>query len=80
MSEWIPIKVTIEEKENGDEFWHIEGCLPEDGQEVLVTTTAGYVGIDKFEIDIEGVYFESYDLEDITAWMPLPEPYKEGEG
>ena len=80
MSEWIPLKMTIEEKENGDEFWHIEaGRLPEEGQEVLITTTYGSVEIDVFEADPAGVYFEDHDFEDIIAWMPLPEPYKEEE-
>lgn len=53
--------------------------MPSDGQEILVTTTHGYVEKDVCYID-EGFSLDSgYDwIEDIIAWMPLPEPYKEG--
>ena len=50
--------------------------LPEEGQEVLITTCTGGVLIDTFFNDYDGCGFEGYDIEDVKAWMPLPEPYK----
>ena len=53
--------------------------LPDDGQEVLVCGRYGRIWIDKFENDPDyGCSFEENgDMDGITAWMPLPEPYKE---
>lgn len=49
--------------------------LPDDGQEVLVSTQYG-VYEDTFRQD-EECYFEANgDMDGILAWMPLPEPYK----
>lgn len=84
MSEWIPIKMrpmTDEEKaeylECGDGF--IYDCrLPDDGDEVLITTVYGSVVQTTFYNDYDyGCYFEMYEDEDeVLAWMPLPKPYK----
>lgn len=51
--------------------------LPEDGQEVLVCNIYQNVWIDTFSNDPDyGVGFEeSGDMDGITAWMPLPDPY-----
>ena len=53
--------------------------LPENGQEVLITTCRGEVVHDYFISDVvDGCSFENwYDVGDVVAWMPLPEPYKE---
>ena len=87
MCEWIPIKTrpaTEEEKVHykghlcvllDDEFEILDCPLPEDGQEVLVTY-GGYVYLDVFCRDYDGCYFEDCPMEDVTAWMPLPEPFK----
>lgn len=86
--EWIPIEerpLTDEEKEYYTdleypvEFMRIYDCpMPDDGQEVLITTSTGYVTTDTYYID-EGGYFENYcDEGDVKAWMPKPEPYKKG--
>ena len=84
---WIPIKtrpMTEEEKEHYRELgWDdafldtIYDCnLPEDGQMVLITTKYGEVRTDTFCGDVEGASFETYsDVDDVLAWMPLPEPY-----
>lgn len=90
---WIPIttrKLTEEEKareaekygmrpEDFDDSWVYTCKLPEDGQEVLVTTRVwGYIVIDTFHVDEDGPWFENHEEEDeILAWMPLPEPYKD---
>lgn len=81
---WIPIKtreLTEEEKEEYPDCTFMYDCkLPEDGEEVLVTTWYGDVALDNFCRD-DGCYFEAYcDEGDAIAWMPKPEPYKkEGE-
>ena len=53
--------------------------MPDDEQQVLITTKHGNVEVTTFCNDI-GCYFEQYeDADDIVAWMPLPKPYKESE-
>ena len=63
MSEWIPVNER----------------LPEIGQKVLVSTKRTV-----FTQVFKGVYsepnvwhWEHNSIKEITAWMPLPEPYKE---
>ena len=77
---WIPIKfreLTEDEKEQfGDVCDKAFDCpLPDDGQEVLLSTKWG-VDKDTFCIDGYGMYFENYDSENILAWMPLPACYE----
>jgi len=84
--EWIPMTkrpMTDDEKEYYKE--ELEYCddaeifdckLPEDDEEVLITMN-GWVTIDTFDRDFtDGCSFEGYDIDDVKAWMPLPEPYK----
>lgn len=79
-SRWIPIvtrPLTEEErKDYGVEIEFIYDCvLPEDGQDVLVTTPYG-VRQTTFYTDY-GCYFENYEDEgDVIAWCELPQPYK----
>ncbi len=82
-SRWIPVKtrpLTEEEKrEYADEgFDFMYDCLlPDDRQEVLITTKYGYVEKTTFFKDC-GDYFEYWqEEEDVLAWMPKPVPYKE---
>lgn len=96
-SEWIPVKyrpMTGEERIALAKYYGIEYCdtadekifnclMPEDGQEILVSTSWG-IRIDVATNDTDGDGFISYGLEEngdwdgITAWMPLPiKPYKE---
>ena len=87
---WIPVrfrKCTQEEKEAFAEVhgWNIEDInemwdcpLPDDGEDVLVTTIAGQVDKTTFYTDA-GCYFEDYDDDYILAWCKIPKPYKEGE-
>ena len=80
-SEWIPIKtrsLTEEEKEEYPDWSFVYDCqMPEDGQEVLVSTKWG-VNIDIYCKCIDGCYFENYcDDDDVLAWMPLPKSYEE---
>ena len=83
---WIPIKtrpMTEEEKEYYSEYLFegnglIYECpLPDDGQEVLITSKYGNVDKTTFYTDC-GNYFENYeDYDEVIAWQPLPEPFKE---
>lgn len=54
--------------------------LPEHGQEVLVCNKYGHIWLDTFDDDPDyGVGFETNgDMDGLVAWMPLPQPPKEG--
>ena len=88
--QWIPVKFRPMDSEER-EYWEEQfgekpadkdavmfDCpMPEDGQEILVSYRK-WINMDKCEIDggcygLEG----NGDWEDVVAWMPLPEPYKE---
>ena len=82
---WIPVKwhdCTDEEREKygfSDDIAVVsDNVMPDDNQEILVTTSHGYVEKDVCYID-DGFSLDSgYDwVGDIIAWMPLPEPYRE---
>lgn len=85
--EWIPIKtrkLTEEERRvfSVDDVTYIYDCaLPDDGENVLVTTSDGEVAVAHFYNDgFFGCYFEYYEDEgDAIAWAKLPSPYKKGE-
>lgn len=90
-NKWIPVKyrpMTDEEKKDYSERtgYDIEDLdstldcpLPEDGETVLITDRLGNVIVDTFINDCDGCYFEcNCDMDDITAWMPLPKPYDGG--
>lgn len=60
-----------------EEFRVFTSCMPEDGQEVLVTNKWGYVEADVFCRDGLNCYFDNNpDWDDVTAWMPKPKGYK----
>jgi hypothetical protein len=81
---WIPVKYhQISEKEREEEsisrdIHYMLNCkMPDDGQEILVTNGESTWQDTSF-IDCDGYYLDSgYDWIEITAWRPLPEPYKE---
>lgn len=83
---WIPIvtrEPTEEEKEyyfeqNGEELCYMIDCpMPDNGQEVLVSV-GSFVSEDVFNEDFWN--FENCDIENVDAWMPLPQPYEEKRG
>ena len=80
-TEWIPVKfrpLTEEEQEEYPHYCYFADCLmPDDGEEILVTTRHGTVEKDVAGFD-DGFYLDSgYDWgTDVVAWSPLPEPYK----
>ena len=81
---WIPIKwhdCTDEDREKqgfSNDIVAVFDCeMPDDDQPILVTTSHGYVNQDVCYID-DGYSLDSgWDwIDDIKAWMPLPEPYR----
>lgn len=84
VGEWIPItyhETTDNDGIDKEQFPLMLDCvLPEDDTEIIVCAKNGSVFSDKFFND-DGCYLESgFDIiEDIIAWMPLPEPYKGSE-
>lgn len=82
---WIPVswhEITEEERiENGypkDWVVYLDCKMPSDEQEILVTTRYGTVEKDVCYEDGEFSLDSGYDwIDDIIAWMPLPELYKE---
>lgn len=91
-TEWIPVKTRkltrAEEQEMLERsnyfFDYAFDCkLPEDGEEVLVTTSTGEVTTTTFFNEgLDGCYFEYYEDDgDVIAWVPKPKAYKaESEG
>lgn len=81
-TEWIPIKTKLltekEKEEMGTESDCMYDCpLPDDGEEVEITTHLGDVTLDVFYCGSDGCYFEQYcDDGDVLAWRHKPEPYK----
>lgn len=85
---WIPIKIRPGTDEEYEEFSKYGDCpredfcvfdcqLPDDDQEVLITTLWGIVCIDTWHKEIDCSWFEDHeDIDDVIAWMPLPEGYK----
>lgn len=81
---WIPVKYhQISEKERAEESISndiqcmLDCKMPDDGQEILVTN-GETTWRDTSFIDCDGYYLDSnYDWIEITAWQPLPKPYKE---
>lgn len=80
-SSWVPITYREMTQEEKNEFT-VEGTkilncpLPDDGEEVLITTEFRNVYMDVFHNENGDCYFECYEIEDVRAWMPLPQPYK----
>lgn len=72
--------LTMDELDELIDYEIYDCVLPEDGQEVLITTRSGNVISTTFWHDESGCFFENYEEDgDVLAWMPLPEPYKEEE-
>lgn len=78
---WIKIERHVGEE--GKEVF--DSAMPEDGEEVLISYEdrrgRRWVDLDVFLFDTRGHYFKSYGKidEGVIAWMPIPEPYQDGE-
>ena len=84
---WIPIEYRPGTEEEYAEFSKFGTCprsefkvytneMPEDGQDVLITTKWGTVCEDIYHDDVDASYFEDHDdPDDVIAWMPKPKGY-----
>lgn len=55
----------------------VYGNLPEHSQNVIITTKLGSVCVDRY-FDYGSLSgFDNRGIDEVIAWMPLPEPYKE---
>lgn len=79
--EWNEINFRKPELDERDYFdsrddTRIVENLPEYNEEVLVTDGES-MWVDSFDQDDDGVYLSGTgdDMNGVTAWMPLPEPY-----
>lgn len=79
--EWIPF-----EMEDGfilcqikEEDGFLNGQIPNVGEKILVTDGKRVWEDTWIEYDDGYALDSNYDLAEVTAWMPLPEPYKEKE-
>lgn len=87
-NEWIPLIKRPMTEEEREEYKGMVGItetmllnrpLPKDGQVVLISYSDGYVYIDIFHNDEGACYFDGFDIDEVEAWMPLPNAYKESE-
>lgn len=83
---WIPVKyheLTEEERKeclfSADIKYMIDCELPDDEQEIIVTD-GRHVWVDTCIVNDGYALDSGHDwIEDVIAWMPLPEPYRESE-
>lgn len=91
MSTWNPIKWREMTKEEQDSFtdWTMitDDPLPGNGEPVLVTvrwrdseTGEFYYGVEADEWDDDTGSWYGNDIEQVLAWMSMPEPFKVEEG
>ena len=79
MSRWIPIKYEEVEHPDGAKIKIISSPIPDVGEDVLITDSRSFVRMEGFCGDKNGYWFEFSDMDEVRAWMPLPEPYTEDE-
>lgn len=83
---WIPVEyhvMTEEERKAGgfskDIVYYLDCKMPDDEQEIIATN-GKYVWVDTCIVN-DGFALDSGNdwIEDVVAWMPMPEPYRESE-
>ena len=79
--EWIPFEMKdgfiLCQINAEDGFLHRQ--IPNVGEEILVTDGKRVWEDTWIEYDDGYALDSNYELDEVTAWMPLPEPYKENE-
>ena len=83
---WIPVKyhvITEQEREEGcfseDIVYYLDCKMPDEYQEIIATD-GKYVWADICIVNDGFALYSGNDwIEDVIAWMPLPEPYRESE-
>lgn len=89
MSTWNPIRwreMTKEEQESFPDWTMItDDPLPDSGEPVLVTVRWTHYKTGELHYDVvadewdeDTGSWDSNDTDDVVAWMPMIEPYKEG--
>ena len=80
---WIPVKVKPTTEDDGIDVNEYPLCLdfqlPDEGERILVSRN-GLVDVDANMVDDIGSYLDGCgDWVFVDAWMPLPDPYREGD-
>lgn len=70
-SEWLGYDIEYDDA-------YIYSNLPDDEKEVIICTHNGHVCTDIY-YNNDGSYFDNHELDEVVAWMPLPEPWKGGD-
>lgn len=81
LSEIVKLRARIAELEAEPRWISVRERLPEINTRVLAITPEGYMEVD-YKYSGTSVYCglaEFYSLDNVTHWMPLPEPPKERE-
>lgn len=82
--EMLSAKLQASQMERSSQYYHdgwipCDERMPEEEGHYLVTDESGgtaYVGSSQFLICDDGKFY--WDFFDVTAWRPLPEPYRNG--
>lgn len=83
MKNAVPLSEGLDE--NKGEWIPVTERLPEEHKEVLTCSLGGFIEIQSIELSIELNYWENQhgdlsDIDEVIAWMPLPEPYEAEKG
>lgn len=80
--EWLRrIMGAITEKiEKAPKWVPVTERLPNTSVETIVSLKSGWVTSDLYEADEQNWFWSDMTpgIHEVTAWMPMPEPYKEG--
>ena len=83
MSKWIPVTERLPDTHPVEDFFLLSDPVLVTGRREHEDEDDPPVLIGTYEDDLDGnTYWNTFGCDllfDVTAWMPLPEPYKEGE-
>lgn len=71
-NDWIPVEEKLPE-----ESGYYMACIYNEEVDDYDFRKTWFAYVDDYDMD-ESEWRELYDFERVTAWQPLPEPYKEG--
>lgn len=71
-NDWIPVEEKLPE-----ESGYYMACIYNEEVDDYDFRKTWFAHVDDYDMD-ESEWRELYDFERVTAWQPLPEPYKEG--
>lgn len=78
--EWL-LKNHYKQKPKTGHWIPVSEKLPEEGKEMLTCSNGGFIEIQSLEDSCADIYWENQkgdwtNIDEVIAWMPLPEPYK----